>query len=178
MNILRRATSISSSLRYFNSSVAQGPVSSNKHYERRLLKFSAEQFYDVVADVNQYQNFVPWCKGSKVIRKDADKIEAELVVGFGYFNEKYLSVVTLDCPRSVTAISKETNLLEYLRTEWKFTPSKSDPSKCWVSFQIDFKFRSALYNQVSDMFLQDIVKNMVQAFEAQCRKRFYDSSRR
>jgi ribosome-associated toxin RatA of RatAB toxin-antitoxin module len=130
--------------------------------------------YSVVADVSRYQTFVPWCKASKILKADENAIEAELVVGFGYFNEKYISEVTLSHPTSVIAVSRQTSLLEYLRTEWKFTPSKSDPQKCWISFQIDFKFKSALYNQVSEMFLQEIVKNMVHAFETQCQQRFGD----
>ena len=153
-------------------------ISPNRtHHERRLLKFSREQLFNVVSNVKSYHKFVPWCKESNVLIETATDLEAELVVGFGYFNEKYISVVQLDKPRSVKAVSKQTNLLEYLKTEWSFAPSSSDPKKCWVTFKIDFKFKSPLYNQISDMFLQDVINRMVKAFEDQCRKEFAEKNR-
>lgn len=72
-------------------------VASRKHFERRLLKYSCQQVYDIVANVNSYYQFVPWCKESKIIRKDSNnpnKLKAELVVGFGVFNERYTLVAS------------------------------------------------------------------------------------
>ncbi len=144
-----------------------------KHFhERRLLKFSNEQLFHVVSNVQSYKQFVPWCQESNVVTKTGNGVEAELVVGFGYFKERYISVVEMDRPCKVIATSKETNLFEYLRTEWRFTPSRADPRKCWVTFEVEFKFKSALYNQAADMFLKEVVNKMVAAFEGQCKKEF------
>ena len=130
-----------------SSSSSSSSSQSKKHYERRLLKYTKEQLYDVVSNVKEYSEFVPWCKQSKIISNINDyhnnnnndnnnnKMLAELVVGFGMFNEKYTSQVILDRPHKVIAISTETNLLDYLRTEWNFT-NANDPKSCWVIFQI------------------------------------------
>lgn len=142
-----------------------------KHFERKFMKYSCDEVYSVVADVNNYKNFVPWCKNSIVLKSSDDKLEAELEVGFGMISEKYISKVELARPNSVVALSTQTNLLEFLRTEWKFVPAANSRG-CWVNFQIEYKFRSAMYNQVSDMFFKDIVNNMVQAFENQCKKKY------
>lgn len=138
------------------------------HHERRLLRYSAKQLYDVVADVDHYSEFVPWCQYSRVTLKKDLEFEADLSVGFGVFLEKYKSKVTLNPPNSVLVESLETNLLHNLNTEWKFTQA-SDPSACWVTFRIDFSFKSALYNHVCDMFLNEVVDNMVNAFESRCK---------
>jgi ribosome-associated toxin RatA of RatAB toxin-antitoxin module len=151
-------------------------TNSRTHNERRLLKFSSEQLFNVVSNVKDYNKFVPWCKESNVLKETSTDLEAELVVGFGYFNEKYISIVKLNRPKSVIAESKQTNLLEYLKTEWSFAPTSNDPKKCWVTFKIDFKFKSPLYNQVSDLFLQDVINRMVKAFEEQCRKEFAEKT--
>lgn len=168
LGISFRKSKAPSSLHVLKNSI----VTSRTHKERRLLKFSNEDLYKIVSSVEFYHQFVPWCIGSTIIRSTPTKLEAELVVGYGVFNEKYISDVELIRPRSVIAVSKQTNLLEYLRTEWSFTPCGSNPNHCWVTFAIDFKFKSALYNQVSDMFLQDIIDSMVSAFEDRCRKEF------
>jgi ribosome-associated toxin RatA of RatAB toxin-antitoxin module len=150
----------------------RGVVTSRTHKERRLVRFSPEQLYQIVSHVESYHKFVPWCIGSNILRSTPTNLEAELVVGYGMFNEKYISDVELIRPSSVIAKSKQTNLLEYLTTKWSFSPCSSNPLHCWVTFEIDFKFKSALYNQVSDMFLQDVINSMVSAFEGRCRKEF------
>jgi ribosome-associated toxin RatA of RatAB toxin-antitoxin module len=145
-------------------------ISIKKHSERRLFKYSAEQIYNVVADINNYSKFVPWCSNSIVLRqeqpsiKESHSIEAELTIGYLLFKESYISVVKCKPYESIVATSNQTNLFEFLKTEWNFQSGK-DPSTCWVTFQIDFKFKSDLYNKVSEMFFLDIVHHMVAAFE-------------
>jgi ribosome-associated toxin RatA of RatAB toxin-antitoxin module len=136
-----------------------------------------EESFNVVAHVEKYKEFVPWCKDSVVLKRSTNELEAELVVGFGMFTERYISQVKVTPPTIVTATSHQTNLFETLRTEWKFSPA-SDPQNCWVTFEIDFQFRSAIYNNLSEVFLNDVVKNMVKAFEQQCQKTYGDRSRR
>jgi len=145
------------------------PSSVRRHHERRLLRYTADEVFNIVADVSSYSSFVPWCKQSTVLsRTGPSSLTAELVVGFGLFKEKYTSEVVMSAPKSVVATSKQVNLLEFLRTEWTFTPT-SDPSSCWVTFNIDFKFKSDMYTRVSDLFLQEVVDNMVAAFESRCK---------
>ena len=151
-----------------------------KHYERRLLKFSPEHVYSVVSDTANYKEFVPWCKKSSVITGEVDsgpsetglgmkkQFKSELVVGFGMFEERYTSSVVTDPGISVSATSNETNLLEYLHTQWEFTPSKSNPKQCWVNFKVEFQFKSQLYNEFAGIFMNEVVSKMVGAFEQRC----------
>ena len=53
------------------------------HRERRLVPYSPEQFFDVVADVDSYKKFVPFCVDSRVVKViDEGTMEAEMSVGF------------------------------------------------------------------------------------------------
>lgn len=141
-----------------------------KHHERRLIKYPINDIYEVVADVARYHEFVPWCKASKVIEIDnnSNAMRAELAVGFQYLTERYISNVSYQKPSIVTATSSQTGIFDILKTEWKFAPS-SDPNSTWVTFHVEFKFKSALYNELSELFLAEVVKNMVKAFEDRCR---------
>lgn len=145
----------------------QAPAA-RRHHERRLLQHPASLLYEVVADVEKYHCFVPWCQQSKILTNTGNELTAELTVGFKYLTERYVSRVQLLAPQLVTAQSTQTNLFEFLKTEWKFTPA-ADPNHTWVSFQVDFQFRSALYNELSDFFLNEVVHNMVKAFEQRCK---------
>jgi hypothetical protein len=60
-----------------------------RYTERRLIGYSPKQMFDVVADVQRYSEFVPWCQRSSVVRRLSDTvIEAELEVGFQIFVER------------------------------------------------------------------------------------------
>ena len=144
------------------------------HEERRLLKYSNRDVYDVVADVAKYKEFVPWCRDSVVLKgpnasAESQQMLADLTVGFDVFNETYTSSVQLRPFSSVIATSQDTKLLDHLYTEWKFTPSASNPtSSCWVTFRVEFQFKSSLYSHISAMFMHEVTTNMVKAFEARC----------
>ena len=53
------------------------------HRERRVVPYSPEQFFAVVADVKNYRKFVPFCVDSRVVRViDENTMEADMSVGF------------------------------------------------------------------------------------------------
>lgn len=57
--------------------------------------YTPEQVYNVVADINHYKEFLPWCKESKVLKERPGQCIARLTVGFPPFGESYTSLVYL-----------------------------------------------------------------------------------
>lgn len=57
--------------------------------------------YDVVADLNRYYQFLPWCKESQYIREGPDKSIAKLSVGFPPLLENYTAMVLFNHPHSI-----------------------------------------------------------------------------
>ena len=51
-----------------------------KYAERRLLSFTAEQLFDLVADVERYPEFLPWCIAARIKRREGNVLSAELVI--------------------------------------------------------------------------------------------------
>ncbi|KAF9177703.1 Coenzyme Q-binding protein coq10a, mitochondrial [Haplosporangium sp. Z 767] len=130
------------------------PLSTSRHYkDRALLKYSQQEFYDLVANVDDYYKFLPWCTHSKMSRPEdsvagsrfirntiqdavaSTSITApaneskvtvrhgELGVGFNSFQERYVSTVTCQAPWLVRAVSYDSKLFKELSTTWKFTPN-------------------------------------------------------
>ena len=60
--------------------------------------------YDVVADVEAYHKFVPWCTDSRVVYRRSGLALVELEVGFSFLVERYTSSVVLDRPRLVKVV--------------------------------------------------------------------------
>ena len=81
----------------------------------------ADELFEVVADVKDYPLFVPWCSGARVHRQDQREIIADLVIGFGLFQESFTSQITLDRPRQLLVRAIE-GPLEHLTNTWTFTP--------------------------------------------------------
>ena len=148
-----------------------------KYTEKKLLGYSPQQMYDVVASVEHYKDFVPWCQKSTVVLKntDATYLEAELEVGFQIFVEKYLSKVTLQPPTMVSSHVGESTLFSHLDSSWKFQPGPT-PQSVWMTFHVDFAFKSPLYRHVASLFFEEVVEKMMGAFEGRCRKLYGPSS--
>lgn len=147
--------------------------SRTKEYEgRKLIGFSMEQMYNVVADVEHYKSFIPFCKRSDVITKTKDGLTAELVIGFPPLHERYTSKVTLVHPRLVKAECTDGKLFDHLNTLWVFSPGlKNNSQTCVVDFSLSFEFKSLLHSHLSNLFFNEIVRQMEKAFVEEAKRR-------
>jgi coenzyme Q-binding protein COQ10 len=139
--------------------------------ERRLIACTPEQLYGVVADVDQYKHFVPWCRKSDIITViDDSHFEADLEVGFQLFSEKYRSRVTLQ-PQRITSEASDSNVFHRLVFAWEFSPGPT-ASTTWATCCVDYSFKNVIYMQTSVMFFDQVVSKMVGAFAQRTRQLF------
>lgn len=135
------------------------------------MPYSAEQFFNVVHDVDRYHEFVPFCTQSKVITKQSDKnpsvYDAELTVGFRLFTEKYVSRVTANRPHSIDVCAIQSPTFKHLRSNWKF--QQNQDGTCTVVFRLDFAVKSILHAQAMDLFLQEVAQYQIKAFQNRCK---------
>ena len=139
----------------------------SKHSETRYLPYSPQQMYDLVADVAQYPDFLPWCAAARIRktfeRGEATVMEADLVISFQVFRERFGSRVTL----WPDELSIDTEYLDgpfkYLNSNWSFTETEEG---CKVSFFVDFQFRNAILQSVIGLVFNDAMQRVVRAFES------------
>ncbi|MGO3518710.1 MAG: type II toxin-antitoxin system RatA family toxin [Acetobacter cibinongensis] len=131
-----------------------------KHAEKRVLAYQPEQIFDLVADVNRYPEFLPWCTSATIRSRTATELVADLTVGFGPFRESFTSRVTLDRFSQIT-VHYERGPFKYLKNIWKFTP---DSKGCLVEFYVDFEFRSRILQAAIGVVFGEAVRLMVSAF--------------
>lgn len=136
-----------------------------------------EEMFEVVSDVENYTNFVPFCKRSLVSTRTDTYLRGELEIGFSPIVESYVSHVTMDRPRLVSAKCKEGKVFDYLATTWKFSPGlKNKKRTCVIDFHVDFQFKSVLHSQLAHMFFDELVRQMESAFFEEAKRRFGTAS--
>ncbi|XP_050680793.1 coenzyme Q-binding protein COQ10, mitochondrial [Leptidea sinapis] len=144
---------------------------------RQLVGYSMDQMFEVVSDVGSYYKFVPWCKKSIVLQRTPSNLTADLVVGFPPLNESYTSNVSLLKPHLVKAECTDGRIFNYLLTVWRFSPGlKGDKKSCVVDFQIQFQFRSAIHSHLSNLFFDQVARQMEGAFIDEVGQRYGPAS--
>ena len=119
------------------------------HSETRTLPYTAKQMYDRVADVASYPQFLPWCAAARIRRRvpydDHEVMDADLVISFKVFRERFGSRVTL-WPQ---AMKIDTEYIDgpfrYMESTWRFADVADG---CEVQFDVDFEFRNRVLQGV------------------------------
>ncbi|MDY0241198.1 MAG: type II toxin-antitoxin system RatA family toxin [Rhodospirillaceae bacterium] len=141
------------------------------HSERRFMPYDREQLFDMIADVEKYPRFLPWCVGAKVKRRDGDVILAEMAIGFKMIRERFTSEATLTRPERLDIVYRD-GPFKYLNCRWLFEPVEGGTM---VDFFIDFEFRSKMLQVLIGSFFGEAVAMMVAAFERRA-KSLYGAS--
>jgi coenzyme Q-binding protein COQ10 len=135
------------------------------HAEQRVLPYTPEQLFALVADIERYPEFLPWCIGARIRERQADLVVADLIIGFKMFRERFTSRVSLDPPRKIDVTYAE-GPFRYLNNHWLFDKT---PEGCRLDFFVDFEFKSRLMQKVIEMLFSEAVRRMVDAFENRAR---------
>ena len=136
------------------------------HSETRKLPFTAQQMYDLVADVGQYPKFLPWCSAARIRgntqRDDTLIMEADLVISFKVFRERFGSRVTLFPKDHKIDTEYLDGPFRYLTSTWSFVDTEQG---CEVSFFVDFEFKNAILQGIIGVVFNEAMQRIVRAFE-------------
>lgn len=136
------------------------------HAEQRRLPYSPEQLFDLVADIEAYPQFLPWCVACRVTRREGNVLHGDLVIGYKLMRERFKSRVTLERPNHIR-VEYLDGPLKYLSNHWKFIPEAD--GGCTIDFFVDFEFRNPVFKGLMGLFFNEAVRRMVAAFEARAR---------
>ena len=137
------------------------------HAEQRVLPYSQEQMFALVADVEHYPEFLPWCVASRIRRREGEVFFADLVIGFKMVRERFTSKVTLARPDRVDVTYTE-GPFHHLNNHWVFKPLPDGGTE--IDFYVDFEFRSKLLQTLIGALFNEAVKMMVSAFEKRAKQ--------
>jgi coenzyme Q-binding protein COQ10 len=134
---------------------------------RRRIHHSAEEMFDLVADVERYHEFVPLCLRhairSRETRAEIEILMTDMTVACGIYRESFISRVTLDRANGCILVESTDGPLRRLQTRWTFQ-SRSDDS-CHVGFYLHYELASRTLTLLMGPVFDLAFGRFVQAFE-------------
>jgi coenzyme Q-binding protein COQ10 len=143
------------------------------HAEKRVLPYTPEQMYDLVADIEKYPEFLPWCLAARIRKREGNVVYADLIIGFKMIRERFTSRVTLSPPDRID-VSYTEGPFSYLNNHWIFIPTEN--GGCLIDFYVDFEFRSKMLQKIIGVLFNEAVRRMVAAFETRARDLYGDGT--
>lgn len=142
------------------------------HDERRVLPYSPRALFDLVADIEKYPEFLPWCLAARIRSRQADVVIADLVIGHRFIRERFTSRVTLERPPEEHAegridVEYIEGPMQHMSNRWIFRPSGLATE---IDFHVEFAFRSKMLEKVMGLLFHEAVTRMVRAFETRAAK--------
>jgi coenzyme Q-binding protein COQ10 len=141
------------------------------HVFKRTLNHPPELFYKVVSDVASYHEFIPYCTRSFITKHDDNSLPMEggLRVGWRNIEEEFVCDLHCEPHHLVVAESTTHSLFEHLYTKWTVEPNERRNS-CDMSLELEYKFKSELYNKMSSMFAKSVSDLVIGAFDKRARE--------
>lgn len=126
-----------------------------------LVKFSAQQMFDLVDDIESYPQFLPWCSGSKVLRREGDIVEGRIDIAKAGFHKSFATRNRLDRGGKIYMSLLE-GPFKSLEGVWTFMPLREDASK--ISLDLEFEIASAFASLAFGPVFNQICNTMVISF--------------
>jgi coenzyme Q-binding protein COQ10 len=142
-------------------------------HEVRQLPYSAEQMFDLVADVGRYAEFLPWVVATRVQSDTGELMVADMLVGFKALREKFTSRVEKQRPDRLQVHYIDGPMRD-LENVWLFRPLSE--TSCEIDFSVSFRFRNPLFESLAGQYFDKAFRKMVAAFEARASELYGSSS--
>ena len=139
-----------------------------KHKETKIVDFTDIQMFDLVADIDSYHLFLPWCNNSRIIESsmidsDNDHVIADLEIGYKNLVYIYRSAVSLNRKNLIIDVEFVDGPFKHLVNKWNF--KKIEGNKCEINFFIDFELNVDVFNYLISKFFDKAFNKMVSSFE-------------
>lgn len=140
--------------------------------QKRVLPYTPEQMFDLVADVRSYPEFLPWVIATRIQSDSETEMVADMVVGFKAIREKFTSRVEKTRPTSIKVHYVDGPLSD-LQNDWAFAEV---PEGCEIDFCVDFTFRNKIFERLAGAYFDRAFRMMMTAFEKRADDLYGNSS--
>jgi len=126
----------------------------------RVVPFSCEQMYNLVNDVENYGEFVPYFSKSVVHHRDQDEVQATLVIAAAGMSKSFTTHNRLQTNKMIE-IRLVDGPFSHLEGFWRFDDT---PEGCHISFDLEFDFAGRMMSMLLGPVFEQVTDKMVDAF--------------
>ncbi len=134
----------------------------HSYIDDRVIPFSQEQVFDLVADVESYHEFVPAWLAARIVEREGDELIVDQVVGLGAFPLEFVSHTSLNRPDHIHVIARD-GPFRYLDINWTFEPVSS--SDCLTRLNVEFELSSPLLQSFLTLLFRVSLRQVLRAFD-------------
>ena len=137
-----------------------------------LVPYKAQSMYDLVNDIENYPDFLPWCGGARVVQREAKEMVAEIDIKFKGVSQSFSTRNRISAPTqdAVGEINMElvSGPFKNLTGQWGF--KGIDDLGCRVMFSLSYEFSNALLEKILGPIFNSITSTFVDSFVARAQK--------
>lgn len=126
----------------------------------RVVSFSCEQMYNLVNQVEDYAEFLPYCSESVVHHRDEDEVQATLVIAAAGMSKSFTTRNRLQANKMIE-IRLVDGPFSHLEGFWRFD-EEAEGSR--VSFDLEFEFAGRMFSMLLGPVFEQVTDKMVDAF--------------
>ena len=152
-----------------------------------LVPFSPQAMFDLVAGVDRYPQFLPWCAESRILARREDGLDASLQLRFKGIKQSFSTRNFHQVPHRIR-IELLDGPFERLEGAWQFEPlgvnaldtvdTRSDDEKgTKVSLVFDYQMKSGLLAKLFSLVFDIVAAQMMDAFLARAEQCYGGASR-
>lgn len=136
------------------------------------VPYSAAEMFALVADVERYPEFIPWCVALRVVERGEGTLLADMVVAYKVFRERFRSRVRLDPAAGRITAEYVDGPFRTLKNDWAFADRPGGGST--IDFLIDFEFRNFILQATAQTVFDKAFAKMADAFVARAKTVYGD----
>lgn len=125
-----------------------------------LLPHSAEQLFNLVADIERYPEFLNGCVEARILTRDEGRVTARLGLSRAGFSHSFVTRNTMR-PHEVIELELVDGPFERFGGSWRFTALT--PEACKVSLSLQFRMRSGLVHAAAGRLFDRVALDLVDA---------------
>jgi len=126
-----------------------------------LIEYSAAQMYALVEDVATYPQFLPWCGGTEILKKEGAMTRAAITIDFRGIKQRFSTENRADPPQLIEMTLVD-GPFRQLDGSWRFKPLGEDA--CKIEFRLHYEFSSKLLEKIVGPVFHYIASTFVEAF--------------
>ena len=131
------------------------------HRESRVLPYTPTQVYDLVADVERYPEFLPWCGGAEVEAGAEGVLRAAVLIDYHGIKQSFKTENRSSPPRLIE-IRLVSGPFRQLDGTWRFTALTAQA--CRIDFHLHYEFSNRLLEKLVGPVFKHIANTLVDAF--------------